>query len=111
MASKKLLIKHDFAVDPDKRIILENVTRTDIFSIQMVWEGLTGTLDAVIKVQGSNFNPGANIFDDLGLEKILDSASDSHTLIDEKFPFEHGGIDIKKNGVTGGKVTLALFAK
>lgn len=111
MALKRLTITHDFAVDADKRVDLADIGRENIFSCQLIWSGLTGTLDGVIKAQGSNANPAANNFDDLGIQKTLNSASDSHTLIDGEFAFEHGAVDIKKNGLTGGTLILNFLAK
>ena len=99
---------HDFATEADHVLVLENTRHAKIFSCQLIWANLTGTLDAVIKLQGSNDNVN---FEDLGSQKTLDTANGSAGLTDKEFPYEHCGIDIKKNGITGGTLTLKLLAK
>ncbi len=108
---RKLRIEHNFAVDPDRVIQVTGIGRASILSAQLIWKKLTGTLDGVIKLQGSNNNPAAEDFEDLGFQQTLNVASNSQGIQDGEFAFEHGYIDIKKGGLTGGTLILEILAK
>ena len=111
---KRLRVEHDFAIDPDRVIEITNIGRASILSVQLIWKDLktiSGPLNSVIKLQGSNTNPASQDFEDLGFQKTLNVPSDSQGLQDGVFAFEHGFIEIKNNNITEGKLILEILAK
>jgi len=85
-------------------------SKKNAFSVQLIWEGLTGILDATVKIYGSN---DGNTFDLLsGTSSVtLDSANDSFSFIKDKFNWKYLSINVVVNGVTGGVLKAILEVK
>jgi len=86
----------------------ENIGSGTTISVQLVWANLTGTLDAVVKLQQSN---DLINWDDMTLSKTLNTASDSTTLDDATFSGKYVRVDVVVNLVTGGTLTAIIIAK
>ena len=74
------------------------------YSLQVIWAGLDQN-DASIQLQGSNNNVD---FDDLPApsSKVLDSASDSHSFVDQQFDHAHFAVNFDPGTVTSGTILL-----
>ncbi len=111
---KRLRVEHDYAVDPSRTIEVTNIGRATIISAHLIWKGLKvtqGSLDSVVKLQGSNNNPESKDFEDLGFQRTLDIPDGSQGLQDGTFAFEHAFIDIVNGNITEGKLVLEILAK
>lgn len=83
------------------------VKKAITYSLQVIWAGLDD-VDASVQLQGSNNDVD---FDDLPVpsSKVLDSAADSHSFVDQQFDHAHFQVDFNPGAVTVG--TLILLFK
>ena len=79
-------------------------------SIQLDWEGLTGTLDASLQIIQRN-DERLKWVNVTGLSHIMDVASDSIMLENTEWGGENMGLRLIKNGCTGGKISIVVIAK
>lgn len=81
------------------------------WSLQIVWAGLTGTLDGTIQLQGSN--NGVN-FDNLpnNSSLVLNSANDSDSFRKDKYDFKYFRVLFIKNNLNNaGTLKILLNIK
>ena len=83
------------------------VNKAITYSLQIIWAGFDQN-DASVQLQGSNNDID---FDDLPApsSKVLDSAADSHSFVDQQFDHTHFQVDFNPGTVTVG--TLILLFK
>lgn len=82
----------------------------NILSIQLDWEGLTGTLDSTVQVLQKN-DPALKWSEIQELSVILSTASDSIILENSEWGGEVLGIKVTKNNCTGGILNVVTIAK
>jgi len=86
-------------------------SKYDYISIQHVWTGVTGTLDATIDLQQKNA-AAATVYDTVtDLQVLVDSASGSETAEHVAFGGAYINVLITENNITGGTLNSYLVAK
>jgi len=79
-----------------------------IINAQVVWAGLTGTLNGVATIAQSN--DGVN-FDDTVSTVTIASADGSSTLEKVDFSGKFAAVNFAKIGLTGGTISIVFIAK
>ncbi|MFQ5786718.1 MAG: hypothetical protein ACE5H1_01930 [Thermodesulfobacteriota bacterium] len=108
MAKPTKKIADNFDVSTGDKDFDSGKVEEEKVTTQLIWSSLTGTLDGVVKLQGSNDEVN---YDDLGLSKTLNSASNSHSFIDFEFGHEFLRAKLTVNGLTGGNLTIIIKPK
>ena len=106
------IVCRDFPITPYVGGDMERVIKAmnwNIVSIQIAWEGLTGTLDGVLTVQQRNadFLP----WQDTTLTANVDSAAGTHIFENIEFGGESLNLKFALTGITGGTVSIVCIGK
>ena len=89
-------------------VIRDSLKGFSIISVQVVWSGLTGTLDGTVDLIQSN---DSETFDEMGVGTTLSTAASSATIERLNFGGKFAGLRFVKTGITGGTLSAIMIVK
>jgi hypothetical protein len=106
----KDIVFDDYDVSNGSKNVVIDPERDHVWSLQLIWKNLTGSLTGTFAVEASNDGENFHSYGS-GFTTTLNSASGSELVSDSKLPFSYLRFNFTVGGITGGTIKAILVMK